>query len=73
MRQTGHKRQSEPGHFSQMSDIHIYIYAFSRGFYPKRLTVHSYFCQYMYITYLYITIQYIFDFLNVNIIWDSVM
>ncbi len=30
--------------------IYIYIYAFSRRFYPKRLTVHSgytYFCQYM--------------------------
>ncbi len=30
--------------------ICIYIYAFSRRFYPKRLTVHScytYFCQYM--------------------------
>ncbi len=29
---------------------YIYIYAFSRRFYPKRLTVHSrytYFCQYM--------------------------
>ncbi len=30
--------------------IYIYIYAFSRHFYPKRLTVHSgytFFCQYM--------------------------
>ncbi len=29
---------------------YIYIYAFSRHFYPKQLTVHScytYFCQYM--------------------------
>ncbi len=32
-----------------MQYIYIYIYAFSRRFYPKRLTVHScytYFCQY---------------------------
>ncbi len=31
--------------------IYIYIYAFSRCFYPKRLTVHSgytlFFCQYV--------------------------
>ncbi len=39
----------------QVQNLHwkqyIYIYAFSRRFYPKRLTVHSgynFFCQYVY-------------------------
>ncbi len=27
--------------YAHQSCIYIYIYAFSRGFYPKRLTVHS--------------------------------
>ncbi len=33
---------------SFITDVKMYIYAFSRRFYPKRLTVHScytYFCQ----------------------------
>ncbi len=28
-------------HFNHLNHQHIYIYAFSRRFYPKRLTVHS--------------------------------
>ncbi len=28
-------------HFNRLNQQHIYIYAFSRCFYPKRLTVHS--------------------------------
>ncbi len=36
--------------YSKEQILYIYIYAFSRRFYPKRLTVHSgynFFCQYM--------------------------
>ncbi len=36
--------------FFHLQCIYIYIYAFSRRFYPKRLTVHSgytFFCQYV--------------------------